>query len=149
LRSKKPQDRQKILNLEAEKLGIQLDHDAWQWLMEHHEHNLLAAKNSLMRVADTFPDIKQIQTALELYYNDAQQYPTTVTASGSIYSTTSGTTTYMQVVPAPPTPPVDHTQYTYSVGSTNGASYTLQYFLEGNVGNITAGLHTATNASIQ
>ncbi|WP_087542912.1 DNA polymerase III subunit delta [Acinetobacter sp. WCHA29] len=56
-----PQDRQKILNLEAEKLGIQLDHDAWQWLMEHHEHNLLAAKNSLMRVADTFPDIKQIQ----------------------------------------------------------------------------------------
>ena len=56
-----PQDRQKILNLEAEKLGIQLDHDAWQWLMQHHEHNLLAAKNSLMRVADTFPDIKQIQ----------------------------------------------------------------------------------------
>ncbi|MCP6612762.1 DNA polymerase III subunit delta, partial [Klebsiella pneumoniae] len=51
-----PQDRQRILAAEAEKLEIQLDNDAWQWLMQHHEHNLLAAKNSLMRVRDTFPD---------------------------------------------------------------------------------------------
>ena len=72
-----PQDRQKILNLEAEKLGIQLDHDAWQWLMQHHEHNLLAAKNSLMRVADTFPDLKQIQTE-QLYacLQDQSRYTT-------------------------------------------------------------------------
>ena len=72
-----PQDRQKILNLEAEKLGIQLDHDAWQWLMQHHEHNLLAAKNSLMRVADTFPDIKQIQIE-QLYacLQDQSRYTT-------------------------------------------------------------------------
>lgn len=52
-----PQDRQRILAAEAEKLEIQLDNDAWQWLMQHHEHNLLAAKNSLMRVRDTFPKI--------------------------------------------------------------------------------------------
>lgn len=39
-----PQDRQRILAAEAEKLEIQLDNDAWQWLMQHHEHNLLAAK---------------------------------------------------------------------------------------------------------
>ncbi len=56
-----PQDRQRILAAEAEKLEIQLDNDAWQWLMQHHEHNLLAAKNSLMRVRDTFPDQKLIQ----------------------------------------------------------------------------------------
>lgn len=72
-----PQDRQKILNLEAEKLGIQLDHDAWQWLMQHHEHNLLAAKNSLMRVADTFPDIQKIQIE-QLYacLQDQSRYTT-------------------------------------------------------------------------
>ena len=56
-----PQDRQRILSVEAEKLGIQLDTAAWQWLMQHHEHNLLAAKNSLMRVSDTFPDQALIQ----------------------------------------------------------------------------------------
>lgn len=55
-----PQDRQRILGIEAEKLNIQLDQDAWLWLEQHHEHNLLAAKNSLMRAADTFPDEKKI-----------------------------------------------------------------------------------------
>ena len=72
-----PQDRQRILGIEAEKLGIQLNNDAWQWLMQHHEHNLLAAKNSLMRVADTFPDLKQIQTE-QLYacLQDQSRYTT-------------------------------------------------------------------------
>lgn len=56
-----PQDRQRILALEAEKLGIQLAQDAWQWLEQHHEHNLLAAKNSLMRVSDTFADVDLIE----------------------------------------------------------------------------------------
>ena len=51
-----PQERQRILAIEAEKLGIKLDQDAWLWLEQHHEHNLLAAKNSLMRVGDTFPN---------------------------------------------------------------------------------------------
>lgn len=72
-----PQDRQRILGIEAEKLGIQLDQDAWQWLMQHHEHNLLAAKNSLMRVSDTFPDQKLIQ--IEQLYSclqDQSRYTT-------------------------------------------------------------------------
>ena len=56
-----PQERQKVLSFEADKLGIQLDRDAWVWLEQHHEHNLLATKNSLMRVADTFPNEAQIQ----------------------------------------------------------------------------------------
>ena len=45
--------------------------------MQHHEHNLLAAKNSLMRVADTFPDLKQIQTE-QLYacLQDQSRYTT-------------------------------------------------------------------------
>ena len=56
-----PKDRQQILAVEAQKLGIQLANDAWQWLEQHHEHNLLAAKNSLMRVRDTFADAEIIQ----------------------------------------------------------------------------------------
>lgn len=56
-----PKDRQQILAAEAQKLGIKLANDAWQWLEQHHEHNLLAAKNSLMRVSDTFSDVEIIQ----------------------------------------------------------------------------------------
>jgi len=56
-----PKDRQQILGIEAEKLGIRLANDAWQWLEQHHEHNLLAAKNSLMRVSDTFAEVDIIQ----------------------------------------------------------------------------------------
>lgn len=54
-------DRQQILMAEAQKLGIQLANDAWKWLEQHHEHNLLAAKNSLMRVSDTFSEVDVIQ----------------------------------------------------------------------------------------
>lgn len=61
LSANSPKDRQRILTIEADQLGIQLDQDAWLWLEQHHEHNLLAAKNSLMRVADTFPEQKQIK----------------------------------------------------------------------------------------
>lgn len=56
-----PRDRQQILSVEAEKLGIKLANDAWSWLEQHHEHNLLAAKNSLMRVSDTFAEVDVIQ----------------------------------------------------------------------------------------
>jgi DNA polymerase III subunit delta len=61
LTANSPQERQRILSIEANKIGIQLSHDAWQWLEAHHEHNLLAAKNSLMRLADTFPDVQNLE----------------------------------------------------------------------------------------
>ena len=65
-----PQERQRILKVEADKLNILLASDAWLWLEQHHEHNLLAAKNSLMRVADTFSDqasitIEHLQSCLQ------------------------------------------------------------------------------------
>lgn len=72
-----PQDRQRILSTEAEKLGIQLSQDAWQWLEQHHEHNLLAAKNSLIRVGDTFPDVSLIQIEhLHACLQDQSRYST-------------------------------------------------------------------------
>ena len=115
-------------------------------------NNARAKSRDAKRVAD----IKQIQTALELYYNDMNLYPTstmmTSTNLAGIYSTSSVngnivTTTYMQSIPVPPTPPTTDTWYTYNT-QLSGASYTLQYDLEGNVGNISAGQHTATNASL-
>ena len=72
-----PQDRQRILAVEAQKLKMQLAQDAWQWLEQHHEHNLLAAKNSLMRVGDTFPDVDVIQIEhLHACLQDQSRYST-------------------------------------------------------------------------
>lgn len=72
-----PQDRQRILMAEAEKIGIQLNQDAWNWLELHHEHNLLAAKNSLIRLADTFPDQQTILIDhLQACLQDQSRYST-------------------------------------------------------------------------
>ncbi len=72
-----PRDRQQILSVEAEKLGIKLDPDAWAWLEQHHEHNLLAAKNSLMRVGDTFAEVDLIQVEhLYACLQDQSRYST-------------------------------------------------------------------------
>ena len=56
-------EQQTILQAEASKLGIHLDDDAWQWLLQHHEHNLLAGRNSLIRLSDTFPEQQYFCTA--------------------------------------------------------------------------------------
>ncbi len=114
-------------------------------------NNARAKSRDAKRVAD----IKQVQTALELYFNDKQSYPDTLTVGGSITSTsTTGTSTYMQVLPSSPTPNVSGvtgcggTNYTYDA-TADGSSYTLEYCLEGNVGAIPGRvLHTATNASL-
>lgn len=50
-------EQKRILAIEAEQLGVQLDGDAWHMLLQQHEHHLLAAKNSLTRLRDTFPEL--------------------------------------------------------------------------------------------
>lgn len=59
------------------------------------------------RDAERVADAKQIQTALELFFNDNGRYPTKDEfAAGDIYSTsTDGTTTYMTHIPAAANPP--------------------------------------------
>ena len=59
-------------------------------------NNARAKSRDAKRVAD----IKQMQTALELYFNDKQSYPTSseMVSSISSYDPTSGTSTYMQVI---------------------------------------------------
>ncbi len=101
------------------------------------------------RDAKRVSDVKQIQTALELYYNDANAYPTTgaVVTGGTI---TYGDTTYMQIVPSNPSPMADGScpGDDYSYVNTSANTYTLVYCIGGIAGGLDAGTHTATPAGI-
>lgn len=109
---------------------------------------VVALNNARMKSRDAkrVSDIKQIQTALELYYNDANSYPANITGGSSI---SYGGTIYMVAVPTNPQPAdtgCSGTVYTYSGSSS---TYTLQYCLGGTTGGITPGLKTATPGGIQ
>ena len=120
---------------------------------------VVALNNARMKARDAkrVSDIKQIQTALELYYNDQNTYPATATIGGLCLGSTSGFAaactgvTYMAAVPTNPTP-VDTgctgSIYTYTQTSS-GASYTLAYCLGGVTGGVPAGVQTATPAGIK
>jgi type II secretion system protein G len=117
--------------------------------------SILALNTARARARDAkrVSDVKQIQTALEMYYNDAGAYPTTA-ATGTPIS--YGTAVYLQSIPTPPTP-FDFTTgicsgqpaYTYSTTGTPISSYNIQYCLGAQTGGVSAGLHTATPAGIQ
>ena len=106
------------------------------------------------RDARRIADVKQIQTALEMYYNDLYSYPASgdVTAGAKI---ASSTTIYMDIVPKPPLPAdgacTGSTVYTYTAtvfsGVTNG-SYTLNYCLGAVTGGVVAGQEVATPSGI-
>ncbi|MEI7451622.1 MAG: choice-of-anchor tandem repeat GloVer-containing protein [Candidatus Falkowbacteria bacterium] len=118
---------------------------------------VVALQNARAKARDArrVADVKQMQTALELFFNDKQRYPSSDEFSvGSIFSTsTQGTTTYMSIVPTPPTPAdgicasVVNKSYVYSP-SSDGNSYTISYCLGGNISAVTAGNHCATPAGI-
>lgn len=111
-------------------------------------------------------DVKQVQTALELYFADANGYPTAASAvelgvspqkalcTGGWTDSCSSGTTYMGLVPAKPMPADTATcqagtanQYMYT--SANGTTYSLTFCLGGAVGDLIAGVHTASPNGIQ
>ena len=111
---------------------------------------VVALNNARMKSRDAkrVSDIKQIQTALELYYNDANAYPANITSPIAF-----GGVTYMTSVPTNPAPVTDGTcasgsVYTYAAG-TNNTTYTLRYCLGGATGGVDAGINTATPGSIK
>ena len=102
------------------------------------------------RDAKRLADVKQMQTALEIYFNDNQRYPDlSIWASKTLASTTpNGTTTYMAIIPDAPTPPdgicdTVNNQFSYAV-SASGGSYQINYCLGGMVGDTPGGLHHAS-----
>jgi len=95
------------------------------------------------RDARRVSDVKQIQTALEMYFDEKSYYPNPVT-NGSV-----PTSSYISSVPTNPQP-VDtgcpaNTNYIYN--SATGSTYTLSYCLSSS--NVNNGPATATPAGIR
>ena len=98
-------------------------------------------------------DIRQMQTALALYFTDHGAYPETsaVTPNSRIASASN---VYMEQVPTPPQPsndgncPANVTAYTYTQ-QNSGASYTITYCLGDKTGDLSAGAATATPGAIK
>lgn len=109
------------------------------------------------RDAKRVADIKQIQTALELYFVDQDGYPVETSAvslgttgyttlgSASGWSGSCGGTCYMGQVPSNPSPGGS----AYSYTSADGSTYSITFTLEGPTGQLAAGAHTATPSGIQ
>lgn len=118
--------------------------------------SILALSNARAKARDAkrAGDVKQVQTALELFFNDNGRYPTAEEwGSGQIFSTSTGaTSTYMQIIPSAPTPAdgdCNNTQNAlYYQQTEGGASYTLSYCLGGNTGQLAAGLKCLTPGGV-
>lgn len=116
------------------------------------------------RDARRVSDIKQIQTALELYYMDKYKYPADPTdnlienlclSSDSDFANPCSGTTYMGKVPQNPQPRTDgscsDTVYTYNaedLGAGSDLSYYIVYCLGSSTGDISLGTHYGTPAGI-
>jgi len=113
------------------------------------------------RDAKRVADIKQIQTALELYFTDQNAYPVAATALtlGGTSAVCLGTngfqaagactgTTYMGQVPSNPTPAGTTTPYAY-VSTSGSGTYSIGFGLEGLTGSLVAGAHVASPTGIQ
>ncbi len=123
------------------------------------------------RDARRLSDVKQIQTALEMYFNDSRKYPHSndgyiedtclsndsdgdgVDFESSVCAT--GADVYMAKIPQNPKPRGDgdciDKPYTYSrvtVGDETNASYYIVYCLGSSSGDIDEGPHHATPAGI-
>lgn len=123
--------------------------------------SILALNTARARARDAkrIADVRQIQTALEMYYNDMSDYPPTVGSMTPGLPIFSSNGTFLRQIPAPPTPADgadcgSPTAYTYTrTGGTQGsgtASYTLNYCLGATINTVTGNqLQTATPAGIQ
>jgi len=118
--------------------------------------SILALTNARAKSRDAkrAGDMKQVQTALELFFNDKGRYPTAVEWSANqIYSTsTIGTSTYMQIIPTAPTPTdgsctTNQNSFSYSQ-TESGNSYTISFCLGGNTGTLNPGQKCLTPGGI-
>ncbi len=124
---------------------------------------VVSLNNARARARDArrISDIKQIQTALELYYLDNSDYPSGTNVhlgsagdaaclSDTGFADECGTTvTYMGVVPLNPAPYDDGgcagtSAYVYTNDGGDGVSYSITYCVGAAIGQISAGAHTAT-----
>lgn len=107
------------------------------------------------RDAKRVADIKQISSALELYFTDQSAYPVEATAvelgdannncldAGGIVAACATTPTYMGLIPTDPG------TGTYSYTSADGTTYSIAFTLEGDTGSLPSGARTASPVGIQ
>lgn len=98
------------------------------------------------RDAKRVTDVKQISTALELFFNDAGRYPTNLEwASGSLEYNGQ---TYLTTIPSAPSPAdgtCDNNTNTFSYTQDNaGESYTITFCTGANINSLPAGPLCAT-----
>jgi type II secretion system protein G len=102
------------------------------------------------RDARRLADVRQLMTALELYYNDNNGYPTA--SSGVPTGGSPAWTTYVASWPAAPTPPDGSCtggNNTYVYAQTgSGSGYTLTFCLGAATSSYAAGVRTASPAGI-
>ncbi|NCB21014.1 MAG: prepilin-type N-terminal cleavage/methylation domain-containing protein [Clostridia bacterium] len=99
------------------------------------------------RDAKRISDIRQIQTALEMFYSANNKYPTSTAALVS-----DGLLTAIPKAPVPADGDcADDNPYVYAMTGTSGGAdnaYTLKYCLGSGTGGLLAGPQTATPAGI-
>lgn len=112
----------------------------------------LSSAREKARDSRRLSDVKQIQTALEMYYSSVGQYPDDITIGGAIATSSQ---TFMAAVPANPTPVSDGACSELPAGSdygyetdTNHANYVITYCLGSQTNDISAGTNCATPAGI-
>ena len=124
----------------------------------------LNSARSKSRDAKRLADIRQFASAMELYFNDNNSYPTTSTSGQLVAGQTLGapnmTPTYIGLIPSAPTPR-DGTlctsdtgaggngYYMYATSGNLTNSYTITFCLGAQTGGYGAGPHTLTPAGIQ
>ena len=109
----------------------------------------LNSARSKSRDAKRLADVRQIQTALELYYNDNGGYPAATNEEPS--GGDPAFSTYLANYPNYPSPsgpaPCDtYDGYTYT--QVSSTQYTIAFCLEGAAGGLAAGEHTASEAGL-
>ncbi|MCX6792876.1 MAG: prepilin-type N-terminal cleavage/methylation domain-containing protein [Candidatus Falkowbacteria bacterium] len=112
---------------------------------------IIALSNARTKARDAkrVADIKQISTALELYYADNNSYPTIITPGNSLVSP-DGTKTYMGKIPNNPTPMNDgncsNTDYSYST-NINNSSFSVATCIGNDASSLTSGSIFISNNS--
>ncbi len=118
------------------------------------------------RNAKRVADVRQMMTALELYFNDNNTYPVSPTPTPIKLSAAAAALvpTYIGSLPLAPTPIDDgnlassqkcsntdasYTWNDYVYQSPNGSTYNLDFCISNNVGGFTGGHHTASQTGIQ
>jgi prepilin-type N-terminal cleavage/methylation domain-containing protein len=114
--------------------------------------SVVAFTNSRIKArnARRVADIKQVQTALEMYYNDNNAYPASLDFSGT-GSLATGTKSYMAILPSNPSPRNDGAclDNNYLYARDGAHSYHIEYCLSEDTGGVTYGVNHATPSGIR